>query len=211
MTIDDFTFRLIILLIPGFITLQIIKTYSNSTYSELRTFTAFHFILMLIISLVISMVFDLIALIPWLNINSSMFSWIMNYDPRVEKPLTVISFISLCSIGLVLGFFLVWIKKKKFASKIVSSFQISDSFVLEDNWTSFVQAYTGKEWVNIRDYKNKLIYTGMIISISGISDDRDLILTDVTAYKMPDTSKIHFESDKMYIPLTKGEFTIELQ
>ncbi|MGH0053026.1 MAG: DUF6338 family protein [Sphaerochaetaceae bacterium] len=210
MNIDVFIFKLAILLVPGFITLQIIRSNANIPNSELRNISPYDVFIMLVISLFIALVFDFMALIPYLHITFSMFDWIVSFDPNSRNPLNALSFLYLLIISIVIGFLAVVLSKSATIDTLFAKLHISSYFPQKDNWTSFAESKTVKTWVHVRDYSKNLIYTGYIETVSGASEGRDIILRDVCVYNLENTEKMLFKTSSLYVPLVDGMFTVEI-
>lgn len=211
MNIDTFIFKLTILLTPGFLTLHVIKTYSDVPFEERRILSAYDFVLILVFSLVNASIFDLGNSIRIGYLDSLIFNWISQFDGNFDVSFSFLKFLFLCSIGLLLGMVIVKLNSDSIPFKIMRFFGISDIYGRDDVWNRFLSGQTPNQWVTIRDFSNELIYTGLTALFSESTMKRELVLTDVEVFKLKDTSEPMYATDWIYLELRQEYFTIEIQ
>jgi hypothetical protein len=211
MSIDSFIFKLAILLIPGFISLQLIKMFSCIPYSEIKSLSTLDLFIILLLSLVNAAVFDLISMVEKLHISFSLFEWIISLKPESNLPFSIKEFFILIGVSLLVGIILLLLKA--IAAWILSfkNLRLPSAKSFEDVWSSFAIEKAKHSWVTIRDYSKDIVYSGYIDSISNRMEKREIMLSSVTAYKMQETDEPLFETEDMYLTLDDGQFTIELQ
>lgn len=210
---DIIIFKLAILLIPGFVSLHIIKTFSGMPLKERRSLTTYDFLLILLFSLFSSAIFDLFTKIPFIRSTTtfSMFEWIVHFDEGSGNPFTVMTFIWLLLINTLLGLFFVLMDYHRLFYKLLSKLKLSNIFGREDIWTDYTGHIVINEWVAIRDFSKNHLYIGSIYMASDSFEPRELVLKDVKVYTLKDECKLLYETKILYLPFMNREFTIEIQ
>lgn len=207
---DILIFKLAILLIPGFVALHMIKTFSGIPLSERRTLSTYDFLLILLFSIMSAAIFDFG--IKWISKDwqFSMFEWITKFNGDSTNLFTVDVFLILCVINIILGLVFAICDTYHLFYNVLSFFKISNQFGREDIWSYYTSIIAKEEWVVVRDFANKCLYRGRIHMTSETFEKREVILQEAKVYRLSDVSIPIFESAYMYLPLEDGNYTIEI-
>jgi hypothetical protein len=206
---DIIIFKLAILLIPGFVTLHFIKTFSGIPLSERRSLSTYDLMLVLLFSLFSAAIFDLAVIVFNIDCKFSMFEWITRFQEDVDNPFTVSIFMILFAINLGIGMFLSWCSLHQCFYKIFKKLKISHTYGREDLWANFTTAQAGGKWVIVRDFSNNFIYSGSIYMASETFQKRELVLLYVEVYTLDEKRELLFSADSVYLPLLDNKFSIE--
>ena len=203
MSLTEYSFRLLLLFLPGIIAFIIIdnltihqetKTQHRIIYSLLLGFLSY--LLLMIFSKPIQLLFT--TLPPMQFIVS-----LTNKDTQIN--FTEIFTASI--IGVCLGCTLCKAINDRCLFKLAQKLRISNKFQETDAWANCIATYH-PVWVIIRDREQKIIYQGQLV-ISSDSSERDgLVLENATVYT--ENSEFIYEAQVIYIPTKMENLIIEL-
>jgi len=199
MQLSEFTFRLILLFIPGLITFFIVEALT--THKEAK----FHRILFLslifgFISYLIYGIATLIFNLPFTFLKSLTNETNLNYTEILV--VTLISFpiafiiSALDNYGVLykFGFFLR-------ASKTAGPIGV---------WGWAMQEYFENKYVIIRDLNNNLTYEGLVAAYSEVKDEEeDFLIINVKVFTSS-TGELQYETPALYLSRDKKNLIIEL-
>ncbi len=211
MSIDSFIFKLAILLTPGFLTLHIIKTYSDIPFNERRELSVYDFFLILIFSLLNASILDLITKFFIPKSDFLIFNWITKFDGNIDASFSFWKYLLLCGISLILGIMVTKLNTHSTITWFMQKLGVSDVYGRDDVWNRFISRKTTGQWVTIRDFANGLCYTGLTCLFSESEKERELVLSDVQVFNIKDTAEPMYSADWMYIVLADNSFSIEIE
>lgn len=190
MQISEFTFRLILLFIPGIIAFIIVdcltihkerKLYEILIYSLLFGFLSY--LMYGIVIYFFGLIKALAVLLSQLNYKLE-FSFLKSLtDNSIALDLKEIFIVTFLSIPV--AFVFVYLINYKILYRIAHKLNISKKYGDIDLWSYIMNMKTSdSEWVVVRDIENDLMYEGWIQAFSDSSEKNDeLFLRDVKVYK----------------------------
>lgn len=203
MQITDFTFRIILIFIPGVISFIIIDKLTM--HKEIKLYQ------MLIYSLILGFTCYILyfLILQIINIFRKVDFIFLFWDALISNKVTLnpkeISFVTLLSIPL--GFFISFGINYKIVYKIAHKLKISNKFGDIDVW-SYIMNSDDTSWVIIRDIENDLIYEGWIEAFSDGPEERELLLSDVQVYRNSEVGKL-YDVPKLYISQKRENINLE--
>jgi hypothetical protein len=221
MPINAFIFKLLILLIPGFVCFSIFRKIavyrrdSKKDFGFRETIIVINLRLLsqklkfweslIVYSLTICMFYDLIfALINYLAKTKYplALSKLVGLEIYNAKELTL-----LCLIAIISGYFFSIFETRKTINKIAMLLKITNYYGDTDVWTSFC-ANKNTNWIYVRDHKRSLIYYGLLEQYSYPGEERELIITNAKVFS--EDGEFCYDCPKMYVCRQANDITLEL-
>jgi hypothetical protein len=214
MTIDPFVYNLAILLLPGFVSLIILKSIIDIPTDQKNRISVKDFFVVLAISLFSGILLDaskyaldklLGTEVHW--IEGSVFRDLTTISRKFYSP---VEFLILILISIIIGFLIAKAYNKRVLFKIAKRLKISTQFGNHDLWTEFFDKYCidGDYWIYVRDFKRGLTYFGAVQQFSDTGEKRELIMIDVKVFDTDDSFYL-YEVPVIYISLIDEDFSIE--
>ncbi|MDR2098307.1 MAG: DUF6338 family protein [Spirochaetaceae bacterium] len=205
MTINAFIFKLLIVLIPGFVCFSIFRKIAVYRRDSKKDFGFREIIIIIVYSLIICMFYDLILTL-------------VNYLAETKYPFTLSKLVDvemytatelalLCLIAIISGYLLSIMETRKFINKIAMSLKITNYYGDTDVWTSFC-ANKSADWIYVRDHKFGLIYYGLLEQYSDPGEERELIITDVMVFSKD--GEFCYNCPRMYVCRQANDITLEI-
>lgn len=202
MGLSEFTFRIILLFIPGIIAYIIVN---NLTFHrEFKVHQAFTF----------SLVLGFLCYMTYIPISIlAPKSWGLpecTFDKVLTKPDAAINLNEVIAVTLVaifLGIILSGLINAKWHYSIMQTLQITKKAGNSGVWVGSMYDKELKTWVIIRDLKHDLRYNGWIRDFSDTAETKELVLGDVLVDRLSTLQPL-YTAPAMYISLM-DEFTIE--
>lgn len=203
MSVTDYTFRLLLLFLPGIIAFVIIDNLTVHRETKLQHRAVY------------SLLLGFLSYLPWMLVSE-----LVQYVYRIELPVQfVVSLtdrnaqinfyeIFLASVfGVVLGCVLCKALNDRWLYHLARAFRISNKFQEIDAWANCIAIYK-PTWVRVRDREKKTIYDGRLISTSDPNERDGIVLEEVKVYT--ENSELLYEVQVIYIPNKMENLTIEL-
>lgn len=199
MQISEFTFRIILIFIPGLITFTIINNLTVHKETKL------HQILLnsLIFGFICYAGYYLITLSPYFNLE---FSFI----EMLTKESAILNFKEILiatSLSIPIGAFFSFLINYKILHKIAHMLKISNKFGDTDVW-SYLMNLKMPEWIIVRDIENDLMYEGWVQVFSDSTEKNELFLRDVKVYKNSTGDEL-YEIPGLYLARKRESLTVE--
>lgn len=203
MQLSEFTFKIILLFLPGFIALIIIRQLiyykvDNFIHSILHSFTlgfasyAAYYVALSMTNCIFSTQYQF-------------YFWNTCINGSQPNP-TEIIFVSITSI--IVGFITAKIINSKLITKIGHFFNITKQFSEPDVWSYIFNSESDVLWITIRDKKKKLAYQGYVTAFSDTYLENEIFLTQVKVYDN-ETGEHFYDIQGLYISRDPKDITIE--
>lgn len=111
-------------------------------------------------------------------------------------------------VALLLGALSTANKTHRWVVRFLRWTHITDFSGTDDIW-EFVQGMRGQigEYVYVRDFENNLVYRGHVMAYSDDSEERELLLDDVSVFNLE--SEFMFNLDRIYLSFPKASARLE--
>jgi len=204
MELSEFTLRIILLFIPGIISLFIIDKLAPHREFKPYQLLAFSLILGFICYLLYYPIVKL-ANLKGVNLQFKFINSLL--DKTVPLDLTEILIVSILSV--VVGFIVTYFITYKILHYIAHLIKASRKMGEPDVW-SYVMGFPKIGWVVIRDIKNDLMYDGWVSAYSDSTDkNNEICLSDVKVYKNS-TAEEMYDVDILYLSIDKENMRLEI-
>ena len=199
MELSEYTFRVILLFIPGFISFVIADALTSHPETKLHR--------VLIESLLFGFssyfVYFLYTELPFVNTTFSFLDTLSMKNATLDfAEILKVSGISIF-IALIFSFF----SNYKLLYRISRMFLITRKHGYVDLW-SYIMDAKYPNWVVIRDFENDLIYEGWVEGFSDSTEIDELFIRDVIVYKNSSGNRL-YSTPALYIPTRRENLTIE--
>lgn len=203
---SELTFKLIFLLVPG-----LIGTIVFDKLVEHPRWSTFKFIYLSILFGVSSY----ITLVPIYNIyDEELYIWRVFADNSI-KTLPYVEVIIASPVSFVLAVIFSYIEKYRWVNRIGKSINASNK---HGNQSTFLDFITGSKqkymYVQIKDFQNKLQYSGFIERYDDNDNIAEVLLKYVSVYKYSEAKIIEnkdliYQVDEVYLSMNKENIIIE--
>ncbi len=201
MEISEFTFRLILIFIPGLITFYIVDKLTIHKETVFHDKVFYSLLYGFICYMGYSFVVSIISFFLPFHIELSFFKSLT--DNSIKPDLKEILWATILSFPI--GFLFSFISNHKFLHRIAHKLSVSKKFGDVGVWSYLMN--TGiPEWVVVRDIQNDLMYEGWVMAFSDSTEEHELFLRDVKVFRNS-TGDPLYETPGLYIP-RKREFLI---
>ena len=204
MGLSEFTFRLILIFIPGIISFIIIDNLTTHRQTKIHHWAIY------------SLLLGMLSYMPWyvlINIVKSVYNVDMPIqfitsivDSKAGVNFNEIIIASVCA--LFLGFFLTKVINSGCIFTFAQNLGVSNKFGELDAWDRFIKKFS-PEWIRIRDLERNLVFQGVLQDTSDANDRDGIILTDVSVFS-DDVGKFLYSTAAIYIPQKMESLLIEL-
>ncbi len=219
MEISDLALRIIIVLIPGFLTtllfryLSTHKEYSNFYFMVLSAvFGLSNYIILELLyqivhlgKIILNKVFGIFDSYP---LDGKLFVslWTSLIDRTFSVNSEEIFFSSL--IAILSSFIYTFIYQRKILLRFAHNFlHITNKSGDDDIWSHYLNS-GNVDWIWIRDFSNSLTYFGKIEAFSDSGSKRELFLSNVSVYQLNGKKEL-YSLNSVYISLSDGSYSIE--
>jgi len=204
MELSEFTWRIILLFIPGIISFIIIDQLTVHKGSKIHWILIDSLILGFFCYSFYYVITLILNLFPNINLEFSFFEALTNKDSSLN--FNEITFVT--GLSVPIGFFFTFLINYKVLYRISHILKISNKFGDIDVW-SYIMNSKEPEWVVIRDIENDLMYEGWIEAFSDSTEANELFLRDVKVFK-DSTAEELYEIPGLYLPRRRENLIIEL-
>lgn len=203
MQISEFTFRLILIFIPGIVSFIIIDNLTVHKKTEIHHW------------LIYSLLLGFMSYIPWaflLGFINFMYKvevpiYFLTCLTDITTPISLIEILIATFVAIVLGIIITKMIEKRLLFSIASQLGVSKKFPEIDAWDNFVKVYQPK-YITVRNLKEKIIYQGILVSSSDANDRDGIVLEDVTVYD-EDGDEL-YRMKVIYIPQKMENLVVEI-
>jgi hypothetical protein len=206
MDISEFTIKLLIFLIPGFI----VHETSNNLISQQKQDWSAVIYKSLIFSCVCYFFYFLLTLLPFLKFEESLFfSGVQNPNSKVSfREIFITS-----TIAVPVSFLYSWLVNKDALNSLAAKLQVSDKVSGSSVWqTVLSQCVDDKRsyyWLRIIDRERKVIYDGRPKYYGEDDGLCEIFLKDVTTYSDANAKEIE-SLEGVYICRKKEDLILEI-
>ena len=201
MDVSEFTFRLIVLFLPGLIAFLIVEALTiHRSIPMVRVF---------LYSLVLGFLCYFIhyPLAKVLAGDESSFSF-MDFLKTSQLTLEPNEIFLVTSLSIPLALLISLALNKHWLHRVAYRIRVSKKFANPDVW-SLVMNEDGSEWVVVRDLEHDLIYEGWVVAFSDSTDDFDeVLLTDARVYRNS-TGQELYKVPSVYLSTRHGNKIVE--
>ena len=201
MAITDLTISLILLFLPGLVTLFIIDTLATHKKWELYKYVYYAFIL----GFINYSIWYLLSLLPFLGIEK--FYFIQSLIDKQKINSDEVFYVSIV-IAIPFGFIATWIIEKKLIYRVARRLGISKKIGDSDIWSFTFNSTENTDWIVIRDYNNNIMIEGFVESFSDSSERDELLLSKVKVYENS-SGELMYEIAGMYFAPERGKYIFE--
>ena len=203
MEFSEFSLRIMLLFLPGIVSLLIIdnltnhkeyKLYEKAIYSLIYSFFCYYLYYLLLI--IYGFWFKV-------KIHFSFFDGLINNESVLD--FNEIGYATIISIFV--GFIFSAFINYKIVNKIARKIKITKKHAEVDVW-SYLMNSEKMDWVVIRDIKNDLMYEGWIKAFSDSTEKDEIFLRDVKVFKNS-TSKELYDIPGLYLPSKRVNLIVE--
>lgn len=199
MELSEYTFRIILLFIPGFISFVIADALTSHPETKLHR--------VLIESLLFGFssyfVYFLYTELPFVN---TPFSFLDSLSIK-NASLDFAEILKVSGISILIAIMFSFFSNRKWLYKLTRKFRITGKHGYVDLW-SYVIDSDFPNWVIIRDTENDLMYEGRVEGFSDSTEIDELFIRDVLVYKNS-SAKLLYSTPALYIPTKRESLTIE--
>ena len=204
MGLSEFTFRLILLFLPGLIAFWVIDSFTFYNTDKLWK----HLLNSFLLGIVCYGVYFLITLIPSFGLDFHFLDALTD-STNDTKNLSINEILIVTVIGVGTGLFISYIINRKWTRPLAVLLGRGQHDVDEDVWTILVNSPETNAWVNIKDFENDLVYRGWIDRASEAGESKELFLKDVTVEKMS-TGEHLYQIHALYLSRPREKLDIEI-
>jgi len=199
MQLSEFTFRIILLFIPGLISFVLFDALTSHRETKL------HRILIdsLLFGFLSYFVFYIYTEIPGISTKFSFFDSL--YEESSNLDFSEIGKVS--GVSIIIALLFSNISNRKWLYKITRWLRITGKHGYVDLW-SYVMDSNIPNWIIIRDIENDLMYEGWVKGFSDSTEIDELFIRDVLVYKNS-SAILLYSTPALYIPTKKENLTIE--
>jgi hypothetical protein len=201
MNITDFTFRVIILFIPGFITFLVVDNLT--THRDTSTPR------MLLYSLTLGFldyfVYYPLTLVPALGLDFTLLEALGDGGPLIDIRQTMV----LTAVALPVGLLISTAINKYWLHRLASRLGVSRKIGDSDVWSLVMNRQSEDWWVVVRSPDDDLMYEGWLNAFSDSTDALDeILLLDVKVYRNS-SGELLYEIPAAYLNMERGKKIVE--
>jgi hypothetical protein len=117
--------------------------------------------------------------------------------------------LSSIGVGLILSILWIYSATYKWLTWVLQTIKATKTYGDEDVWDyTFNSAIPSVEYINFRDFENKIVYAGWVRSFSETEKLRELVLSDVKIFGLDD-GEFLFEMPMVYLARAPENIHIE--
>lgn len=199
MQLSEFTFRIILLFIPGLISFVLFDALTSHRETKL------HRVLIdsLLFGFLSYFVFYLYTEIPFISAKFSFFDALSKEGTNLDFG----EILKVSALSIPIAFIFSSISNRKLLYRLARKLKITGKHGYVDLW-SYVIDSDIPNWVIIRDIENDLLYEGWVGGFSDSTEIDELFIRDVLVYQNS-SAKFLYSTPGLYIPTKKENLTIE--
>lgn len=200
MELSEFTFKIILLFIPGLISFIIFDALTSHPETKL------HRVLIesLLFGFMSYFVYFLYTELPFIDTQFSFLDTLTIENATLDFA----EILKVSGLSILIALIFSFMSNRKWLYKISRKFRITGGkHGYVDLW-SYVMDSDIPNWVIIRDIGNDLMYEGWVEGFSDSTEIDELFIRDVLVYKNS-SGKLLYSSPALYIPTKRQNLTIE--
>lgn len=204
MQLSEFAFRILLLFLPGVISLIVVRHLIYYKSNE-----TFYFVLY---SLVLGFLLYFLYFIASFFIN---YKWPGTMNCHVlESIKSAGSNIYLPDVSIVtlispfFGLLVAFVINKKFLTRLAQLMNITKQFSEPDVWSYVLNSHDDINWAVVRDQNKNLYYYGWIVAFSDTYKDNELFMKSVKVYNN-ETGEFLYNIPAIYISRDQNDLTVE--
>lgn len=205
MGITDFTFRLILLFIPGIISFIIIDNLTIHKETKIHHWLIYSLLLGFLSYMPWTVLIDIIQSIYDVNLPFQFVTNLINTNTTINFYEITIASITAIMWGLLFAKAI----NGSWLFRITTKFGISRKFTEIDAWANFLALYN-PDFVRVRDLAQGYTYQGILVSSSDANDRDGIVLQDVSVYDSDNPENPLYHVEVIYIPQKMEELLVEL-
>jgi len=206
MEISEFTFKVILLFLPGIISLIVIRFLVSYKEISIAFSAIYSLVLGFLCYLAYGLILRIITLIHIAKIDTEVKFFDTIFSRRNQVPFNEILFVVI--IAIVIGAAFSFIFNKGYLYSLAGYLGITSRSSASDVWNDIFMQQAESDWLTVRDHRIDLIYQGWVKYYSDTSDARkELLLMDVIVYNA-DGAKL-YETPSLYISREHNEISLE--
>lgn len=204
MEFSDFAFRIILLFIPGIISLLIIEKLTNHKEFKIHQILIYSLLLGFISYVFYYLILIIIKACSSFDFKFLFFNSLTNKSSSID--FSEIAYAT--GISIIIGFISSFLINHKVLYWIAHKTKISNKFGDIDVWSYIMNYSKVPEWVVVRDIENDLVYEGWIQAFSDSTGIDEIFLRDVKVFRNS-TAKELYEIPGLYLPRKRENLVIE--
>ncbi len=210
MEISSLTIKIIILLIPGFISYFIYKRITSRANNRSDLMFIAVSILLGILSYVSLQIIYLIlycikSVCSDINSDSPVLNTFKSISKESSIPYNEVIYASIC--GVVIAYLFTYIDTYNLINRLACDLKVSTKKSDENLFSLYLNS-SEIEWIYIRDIENKLTYLGSVSLYSEKDNFKEIVLNEVTIYNYPESEKL-YDVESIYLCLKNENIIIE--
>ena len=205
MQFSEFTFKIVLLFLPGIIAFTIIDKLTAHKEIKLHRMLLNSLMLGCVCYFAYYLMLIIIEKIPWFSFDLECLFVKTLTDNSVQLDIKEIVITTVLSVPI--GFIFSGLINYKVLYRVAHRVKASKKFGDVDVW-SYIMNSEVPEWVIIRDIKNDLMYEGWIQVFSDNTEKDELFLRDVKVYKNSTAEEL-YETPGLYLPRERECLTVE--
>lgn len=203
MGITDFSFRLLLLFMPGLIAFIIVDNLTVHRTVKLHHWIIYSFLL------------GIASYMIWFVISECFFYFhgmqnpydLLEHILQPQKHVQTRPLIAGSMVSIILGLFISWFVNKKHFYRFAQMISVSNRYGDVDLF-QYIMNNNIPKWVYVRDVSSDRLYYGFICAWSGPDEKEGILLRDVKVYENK-TGKWCYDSPALYLPKKIEEYIIE--
>ena len=202
MELSEYTFRLMLLFLPGIIAFIIIDNLTIHKETKLHHWVIYSFLLGFASYFPWTLLCEVHAVVYGGNSFSKFLSLLVNYDATINFYEVFIA----TMFSVVLGLCITKIINRRLLFKAASVLRVSDKFPEVDAWVNCLACYN-PVWVRVRDIEHNRIYQGRLASTSDPTERDGIVLEETVIYNEQGVKL--YQVPVVYIPKKMEDVIIE--
>lgn len=200
---SEFTWRLILVFLPGIIAFIIIDNLTVHRETKVHHWFFYPLILGFLSYAPWYLLVSIVQTVYRANVPFQFIESITDIHAKVNFGEILVA----SGTAIILGFFITWAITKRFLFTISKYFHITDKFPEIDAWENFITNFK-PQWLTVRDLDNDAIYQGKLFSASDANDRDGIVLQDVIVQNAK--GEPQYWVPTMFIPRKMDRLLIEV-
>jgi hypothetical protein len=221
MELTDFTFKLLVLFLPGLVCGMIVDTYTEHKPRDVFNFciraVVYGFSSYFLYWAFLNTLAGVVNYLLGLTVKPAVYFIQIFSNPAAS--VSVREVVLVCITAVFFGLCLVVESTYKWGFRIAQNFRITKKFGELDVWGYALNA-PNVEWVTVRDLEYNLVYDGWVSAFSDDGKSTELLLRDVQVYsnippsnnRIQNVDAVHlYDIPAMYLSRDRKAITLEFR
>ncbi|MFH1372378.1 MAG: hypothetical protein ABII79_01070 [bacterium] len=200
MEISEFTFRLILLFLPGLIAFLLVDKLTDHKPYQLW----WYLFGSLLLGFVCYLVYYPITLIPFLRLE---FTFLDNLT-STRAVLDYWEILITTVLAIPIGLFLAFADRKQYLYGFAEWLGVCDRHGNVDTWSHILNSEEVPNVIFVRDLEYDLLYYGQIDTYSDCGEPDEIFLVDVTVYQQSTGDKL-YDTPALYLARSRNKIMLE--